>query len=41
MTFRLDLQNAFNRKCLSGVSQWGAFALGSPLTPTLSASMEF
>ncbi|MBO9356061.1 TonB-dependent siderophore receptor [Bordetella petrii] len=39
--FQLNLQNAFNRKYWSGVSQWGAFALGSPRTLTLSASIAF
>ena len=41
VTFQLNLQNAFNREYWSGVSQWGAFALGSPRTLTLSASVAF
>jgi iron complex outermembrane receptor protein len=41
VTLQLDLKNAFDQAYWSGVSQWGAFALGSPRTLSLSASMAF
>ncbi|QEI09406.1 TonB-dependent receptor [Pigmentiphaga aceris] len=41
VTFQLDLKNAFDQAYWSGVSQWGAFALGSPRTLSLSASVAF
>jgi len=41
VTFQLNLQNAFNKAYWSGVSQWGAFALGSPRTLSLSANIAF
>lgn len=41
VTLRANVQNLFNRHYWSGVSQWSAFALGSPRTVTLSAAMSF
>lgn len=41
VTFLLNVENAFNHHYWSGVSQWGAFALGSPRTVSLSASVSF
>lgn len=41
VNFQLNVQNLFNRKYWSGVSQWSAFALGSPRVISLSASMAF
>jgi iron complex outermembrane receptor protein len=37
----LNVQNLFDRNYWSGVSQWGAFALGSGRTVMMSASVEF
>ncbi|QLF93324.1 TonB-dependent receptor [Pseudomonas sp. ABC1] len=41
VTFRANLQNAFNRNYWSGVSQWSAFSLGAPRTLSLSTSIAF
>ncbi|WP_218188606.1 TonB-dependent receptor [Bordetella ansorpii] len=41
VTFQLNLQNVFNKSYWSGVSQYGAFALGTSRTLSLSASVAF